>query len=64
MEAAVVVTEFIREHMVVIASDGHRIGRVDHVKDGQIELQGRSEAQATRLALADVAAALRERLDT
>ena len=33
-----VVTEFIREHMVVIASDGHRIGRVDHVKDGQIEL--------------------------
>ena len=28
----------IKEHMDVIASDGHRIGRVDHVTDGQIEL--------------------------
>jgi len=30
--------EAIKEHMDVIASDGGRIGRVDHVKGGQIEL--------------------------
>jgi hypothetical protein len=28
----------IKEHMDVIASDGNRIGRVDHVKGEQIEL--------------------------
>ena len=28
----------IREHMEVVGSDGKRVGRVDHVKDGQIEL--------------------------
>ena len=30
--------EAIKEHMDVIASDGGRGGRVDHVKEGQIEL--------------------------
>ena len=30
--------EAIKEHMDVIASDGGRVGRVDHVKEGQIEL--------------------------
>jgi hypothetical protein len=30
--------EAIKEHMDVIASDGGRIGRVDHVKGNQIEL--------------------------
>lgn len=30
--------EAIKEHMDVVASDGGRIGRVDHVKGDQIEL--------------------------
>lgn len=28
----------IREHMEVVGSDGRHVGRVDHVKGGQIEL--------------------------
>lgn len=28
----------IREHMEVVASDGHHIGRVDHVRGQEIEL--------------------------
>ena len=28
----------IREHMHVHSSDGHHVGRVDHVKGDQIEL--------------------------
>ena len=28
----------IREHMDVLSSDGHHVGRVDHVKGDQIEL--------------------------
>ena len=28
----------IKEHLEVVGSDGGHVGRVDHVKDGQIEL--------------------------
>ena len=28
----------IREHMEVVGSDGGHVGRVDHVRDGDIEL--------------------------
>ena len=28
----------IREHMEVVASDGHHVGRVDHVRGQEIEL--------------------------
>lgn len=28
----------IKEHLEVIGSDGHHVGRVDHVLDDQIEL--------------------------
>lgn len=28
----------IREHMEVVGSDGEHVGKVDHVKDGDIEL--------------------------
>lgn len=28
----------IREHMEVVGSDGHHLGRVDHVQGGEIEL--------------------------
>ncbi|HEY2659880.1 MAG TPA: DUF2171 domain-containing protein [Caulobacteraceae bacterium] len=28
----------IREHMEVVSSDGHHVGRVDHVAGGDIEL--------------------------
>ena len=28
----------IREHMEVVGSDGGHVGRVDHVRDGEIEL--------------------------
>lgn len=28
----------ITEHMEVVGSDGKHVGRVDHVKDGEIEL--------------------------
>ena len=28
----------IREHMEVVGSDGHHVGRVDHVKGSEIEL--------------------------
>jgi len=31
-------TSTIREHMEVIGSDGRHVGRVDHVKGGEIEL--------------------------
>ena len=31
-------TTSIREHMDVIGSDGHRVGRVDHCDGSQIEL--------------------------
>jgi hypothetical protein len=31
-------TSSIREQMEVIASDGHHVGRVDHVKGSEIEL--------------------------
>ena len=28
----------IKEHMEVVSADGHHVGRVDHVKGGDIEL--------------------------
>ena len=28
----------IREHMEVVGSDGHHVGKVDHIKDNQLEL--------------------------
>lgn len=31
-------TSAIREHMEVIGSDGHHLGRVDHVRGTEIEL--------------------------
>jgi len=31
-------TSAIREQMEVIGSDGHHVGRVDHVRAGEIEL--------------------------
>lgn len=31
-------TSSIREHMEVIGSDGHHVGRVDHVRGSEIEL--------------------------
>jgi hypothetical protein len=37
-DSAMIDATRIKEHMEVIGSDGKHVGRVDHVKEGEIEL--------------------------